>query len=874
MAFFVTATVFTTPVLAANAVRNQTGVTYDGKTFTPATSDQLPKNLPAGTEGYIYTADGKAYFLLTSGDKTKATSAQYVIYDSTPSGNYSNPSPPVAVTIVSAPTSVEDSRGSTSCDTKLFEGVGWIICPTVNFLASMMDHLYDALASFLVVQPVQTDTNNSLFRMWAIVRDIANICFVIAFMIIVYSQITSIGINNYGIKRMLPRLILAAIFVNISYWISALAVDISNLLGYSIHDMFMTLLKELNSGEQYRDITWTAVSTAILSGATVVGGLGAYGTYAMLAAGGLKASIILLAPILVGVLLAVLIALLIMAARQALITILIIISPLAFVAYVLPNTEKYFERWRTSFLTMLMLFPIFSFIFGGAQLAGLAIIQNAPRDGSWINIVILGLAVQVAPVVITPLLIKFSGSLLGKIAGFVNNPKAGVLDKTRNWSRDRAELEKARVLAGRAPNHLLNRGVRKVDYNRRKRERLKKDYGTMADNKFDEIWSKQTRSDPRHIDHEVSMRLSVDKVSLEKAKLDNVYEELKANKDGTGINAALRHDTIKTAENISLEGMRKRQAESVYHENLNSALLRNQSDFSGAAILDRAAGVGSRDDVLADVIAKERKEFGEHANAQLELMRHFKVTSADTKALALGETKVEVKDSHGNVHVFDSDDGPDGKNLSAKYVRDAAAEQIFTVGAHNDKVDVILETWGKTDADGIVLKDASGKDIKGKTYDYRATIQQALIKSGFGGQSPAFNDKSLDAILKGDFQGEESLIYHSMREILEGRIKGDTIARANDTALRYLFNSAESTDPKFEAIRNRLSDSDKAKLQANIDELRKTTDTVLNTPTILREASQESINVMKAFRDGDLAGNPTFKADTFDPNNDRNKPKP
>ena len=144
---------------------------------------------------------------------------------------------------------------------------------------------------------------------------------------------------------------------------------------------------------------------------------------------GLAGSLILLIPTLVGVLIAALVAILVMAARQALIICLVVISPLAFVAYLLPNTEKYFDKWKDLFITMLVMFPAFSTVFAGAQLAGLAIIQNA---GSSLNLIILGMAVMVAPVVVTPLLIKFSGSLIGKIASLVNNPKKGAIDRTRN----------------------------------------------------------------------------------------------------------------------------------------------------------------------------------------------------------------------------------------------------------------------------------------------------------------------------------------------------------------------------------------------------------------------------------------------------------
>ncbi len=68
---------------------------------------------------------------------------------------------------------------------------------------------------------------------------------------------------------------------------------------------------------------------------------------------------------------------------------------------------------------------------------------------------LFGLAVQVVPLVITPLLIQFSGSLLGRIAGIVNNPGKGVVDRSRNWTKDRQELHRQKNLA--QPNTKYNR---------------------------------------------------------------------------------------------------------------------------------------------------------------------------------------------------------------------------------------------------------------------------------------------------------------------------------------------------------------------------------------------------------------------------------
>ena len=182
-----------------------------------------------------------------------------------------------------------------------------------------------------------------------------------------------------------------------SYWIASLAVDTSNLLGLNIQHIFTSVREGLSGYDKIgTDLGWSKLTGVVLAGGGLLGAV-------VIANGGIAASLTLLIPALVGVLLAAFVALVIFAARQALITLCILIAPLAFVAYILPSTNKYFDKWKDLFLTMLLMFPIISFVFGAAQLAGYAIIVNA--GDSPIQIII-GLTVQVAPIAITPFLIR------------------------------------------------------------------------------------------------------------------------------------------------------------------------------------------------------------------------------------------------------------------------------------------------------------------------------------------------------------------------------------------------------------------------------------------------------------------------------------
>lgn len=499
MAFFMALSTIQ-PAFADDIQRGQDGsVTYQGNKYAPIRSADgtaatpIPSGLPAGTDGY-YRSDAaakKAYFLLTSGTANQASTAQYVVYDFLPPDTFTGASPPVSVNFTSATTidgtNSEGDQAPTSgstCDGSTLSGIGWIVCPVVNLLANSMDFIYGIISDFLEVKTVTADTSGPVYRLWSIVRDIANICFVIVFLFIVYSQVTSLGISNYGLKKMLPKLIIAAILMNTSYWISAFAVDASNLLGYSIHSLFKSVFDTLSVGANYTGSipTWQQVAAvALASTGAVVGGI-------TILSGTISGSILLLIPILVSVALSALVALLVLAARQALLMCLIIISPLAFVGFVLPNTEKYFEKWRSTFLTLLMLFPIFSVIFSGAQLAGMAIVQTS--GGNLITI-ILGMGVQVAPIVITPLLVKFSSGLIGKIAGMVNNPNKGLVDRTRNWAKGAQQERKNKILSDQNLLKKFNKyspalaGTRALDSQKRRRDARRKAYEAGAENRYD-----------------------------------------------------------------------------------------------------------------------------------------------------------------------------------------------------------------------------------------------------------------------------------------------------------------------------------------------------------------------------------------------------
>lgn len=304
------------------------------------------------------------------------------------------------------------------------EGMGWIVCPLLGFLGSISDTAFGFLStSFLETSPDYVKVGGPAYNAWVVMRNFANVAFVIVFLIIIFSQLTGYGVSNYGVKKMLPRLVIAAILVNISFFICQVAVDLSNILGYSLKSLF--------------DSIGTLVKpAATVSGDATGNGLGIAAIVAVVIAGGVTLLFSITVPILLAVVLALLMIVLILLARTSLIILLLIVSPLAFVAYLLPNTEDWFKKWYKLFFSLLLLFPIIAVVFGASGLAGKIIYDSASGDEVR---QLMGVGVAAIPLFVVPSLLKgalsATGQLGAKLSGLANKAGGNVGKKYKSTSR-------------------------------------------------------------------------------------------------------------------------------------------------------------------------------------------------------------------------------------------------------------------------------------------------------------------------------------------------------------------------------------------------------------------------------------------------------
>ena len=339
----------------------------------------------------------------------------------------------------------ETKREGQSCQNTL-GAIGWFVFPTTGKISEAVDWLYEKIEAILVIKPVEMKDGTPIYEIWKYMLGISNIVFIIFLLIVVFSQITGLGISNYGIKKVLPKLIVTAILVNLSFVICLLAVDFSNIIGNGLRGVF-TSIEEATVG--------TMTMTGGVKMSSMYGAL-ADGTALAIGAGAIAietGAIWMLIPTVLGAIVAVVIGLITIALRQALVALLIMIAPLAIVAYMLPNTEQWFKKWKALLMRMLVFYPLFSLLFGASSLAGWAIIASA-KDGFGL---MLGVAVQIFPLFFAWSLMKMSGTLLGTINSRLTGLMAGPIAGTRSWADSHRQLTKQKTLAsGRTPSaHLL-----------------------------------------------------------------------------------------------------------------------------------------------------------------------------------------------------------------------------------------------------------------------------------------------------------------------------------------------------------------------------------------------------------------------------------
>ena len=231
--------------------------------------------------------------------------------------------------------------------------MSWLACPTMQAISGSIAKITeDVLVPLLKVNSISQQNTPGLYSAWSGIKNFAEVLFIILFLVTIFSTALSFGLDQYTIKRMLPRLIAAAILIQFSFLICSIVVDLGNVLGAGIQTIIL--------GATPSALGSASTTNDVLNIGAIALGLGV-GTVALVASWALAL------PILLMMLISALGFLLTLAARYVIIALLVAVSPLAIIAWVLPNTAGYFKKWFTTLIKLILMYPI---IVGILAIAG------------------------------------------------------------------------------------------------------------------------------------------------------------------------------------------------------------------------------------------------------------------------------------------------------------------------------------------------------------------------------------------------------------------------------------------------------------------------------------------------------------------------
>lgn len=334
-----------------------------------------------------------------------------------------------------------------TCETSSTSPVTWFICPILNGALDSADWLFRVIIEpFLRISPITTDSDDKIFQIWTSFRTLGNIVLIFGLLFVVFGQ--SIGggvVDAYTAKKALPRILVAAVLINLSIYIAAVLVDIFNILGMGIGQLITSPLRgsgDVSGSFNFQPFSsgssgflvngglllgtvglgsvWVLrlIENARNTGATRAGGTGGGGTGGggIIGAGGSFMPFLLLfivLPIVVAVI-GIFVTLIL---RRGIIVLCVIIAPIALALYCLPSTEKYTKKWLDLFVKALMVYPIIIAFFAIGDVLSTVLFEANEGNilGELVAVIVLFI-----PLFMIPFAFKFAGSAIGTIYGALN----------------------------------------------------------------------------------------------------------------------------------------------------------------------------------------------------------------------------------------------------------------------------------------------------------------------------------------------------------------------------------------------------------------------------------------------------------------------
>lgn len=335
----------------------------------------------------------------------------------------------------------EAAQEDNSCESN--GNLAWMMCPVAILLDATFGELESQIQSLLLIESDRY-RHADLEKAWINMRNIAYIILVPIMLVMVIGTALGFGfLDAYTVKRALPRMLIAVLFITLSWEITGFLVELTNVVGLGIKGLILTPFG-LQDGGFAQVFNPTAVQSA--------------GQWVFLGAGALvvKFSSTVLGIVISFLGTAALILLTIfifLVARQMFIMALIVFAPLAILAWIFPNNDKLWKSWWNIFSKLLLMFPLIMALTSMGLVFATLVGPNNEFGSSGgehlasITKPLTKVAAFVIPFAMIPLSFKFVGGVVGNLAGMAGDKSRGAFDRlkkgraakySRGWKETKA----------------------------------------------------------------------------------------------------------------------------------------------------------------------------------------------------------------------------------------------------------------------------------------------------------------------------------------------------------------------------------------------------------------------------------------------------
>jgi len=333
----------------------------------------------------------------------------YAIGRNSPNGVFIGGAPGYNVVLNPAPLPAVNATSSskTVC---VDSPLSFFLCPLSDFVTTMVTGIFKAIQQLLIAPSLTGDSgpNSNLANAVGAMKNIANSAYGVLFLIIIIGNFIAIpGLDNYTIKKLLPRLIFVVVVTQFAFLICSIIIDFGNVLGFIVPSAIATAYNgnKAISASQFIAQSFNPLvnltsgnTTQIVAGLAEGIGLWFFGfAFAVIA------------------LVVAIIGFCYLIFRYFALIVLVVISPIALAAFVLPNTVSFTTWWIKNFLKMVLIYPLVMLLFVVAAIAA----DIFGKSSSFLGPLIAA-AMPLVALLIVPKIFKWSGGLIssaGKIIG-------------------------------------------------------------------------------------------------------------------------------------------------------------------------------------------------------------------------------------------------------------------------------------------------------------------------------------------------------------------------------------------------------------------------------------------------------------------------